>query len=128
MNNSAIHRVGKILILCIWGILPALAFAQIPPPPVTAPQQIASLGQILNPASICGIINWIFWLVIVLAVIFTLLTAFKYLTAAGDPEKVKSAGTSLIYVVVAIVVALLAKGLPLIISSFIGGGLSGVGC
>ena len=62
------------------------------------------------------------------SIIFTLGAAFKYLTAAGDPEKVRSAGQSLLYVIIAIVVALIAKGFPLIISSFIGGGLTGVGC
>jgi hypothetical protein len=108
--------------------LPFVAFAQIPQAPVTAPDQIANINQILSGASICAIINWAFWLIIVFSVIFTLVAAFKYLTAAGDPEKVKSAGVSLLYVAVAIVVALVAKGFPMIISGFIGGGLTGVGC
>ena len=67
------------------------------------------------------IINWIFWLLIVLTIIFVLIAAFKYLTAGGDPEKVKSAGSTLLYAAIAVVVALIAKGLPLIVSSFIGG-------
>ena len=55
-----------------------------------------------------------------LAVIFIIVAGFKYLTAAGDPEKVKAAGTMLIYTAVAIVVALLARAVPLIIGSFLG--------
>ncbi len=109
-------------------ILPVAASAQIPQPPVVAPEQIANINQLLNAASICAVINWAFWLIIVLSVIFTLVAAFKYLTAAGDPEKVKAAGSTLLYVVVAIIVALIAKGFPLIISSFIGGGLNTIGC
>jgi uncharacterized membrane protein len=102
--------------------------AQISPPPIVAPSQIANINQLLNAASLCAIVNWAFWLVIVLAVIFTLVAAFRYLTAAGDPEKVRRAGLTLVYVVIAIVVALIAKGFPLIISGFFGGGLSGIGC
>jgi len=100
----------------------------VPPAPIVAPSQIANINQILSAANICAIINWAFWLVIVFAIIFTLVAAFKYLTAAGDPEKVKRAGSTMLYVVVAIVIALIAKGLPLLISSFIGGGLHSIGC
>lgn len=108
--------------------LPFVAFAQIPQPPITAPDRIANINQVLDAVSVCAIINWVFWLIIILSVIFTLVAAFRYLTAAGDPEKVKAAGSTLLYVVVAIVVALIAKGFPTIISSFIGGGLTGIGC
>ena len=100
----------------------------IPPPPITAPSQIANINQLLNAVNFCAIIDWAFWLIIILAIIFTLVAAFRYLTAAGDPEKVRRAGSTLLYVVVAIIVALIAKGFPLLISSFVGGGLTGVGC
>jgi uncharacterized membrane protein len=69
---------------------------------------------------LCTVFAWAFYFLIVLAVIFIIIAAFKYLTAAGDPEKVKSAGTMLIYTVVAIVVALLARAIPLVIGSFLG--------
>lgn len=105
-----------------------IANAQVSEPPVTAPQSISNINQIFSQGSICNIINWLFWLIIIFSILFTLVAAFRYLTAAGDPEKVKAAGNTVIYVVVAIIVALIAKGFPLIISSFIGGGLTGVGC
>jgi hypothetical protein len=109
--------------------LPVFASAQISQPPISAPSSITNINQITGAAGIiCTIINWVFWLLIVLTIIFVLVAAFKYLTAAGDPEKVKSAGSTLLYAAIAVVVALIAKGLPLLVSSFIGGGLSGVGC
>lgn len=110
--------------------LPLLASAQIQQPPTgNAPAPYTNINQITgNAGIICTIINWIFWLLIVLTVIFVLRAAFSYLTAAGDPEKVKGAGTMLLYAAIAVVVALIAKGFPLIISSFIGGGLAGTGC
>jgi hypothetical protein len=108
--------------------LPFTAFAQVPQAPITAPSEIANINQIFNSGNVCAIVNWAFWLIIVFSIIFTLVAAFRYLTAAGNPEKVKRAGSTLLYVVVAIIVALIAKGFPLIISSFIGGGLTSIGC
>jgi hypothetical protein len=118
----------KKLIPILALVFPLVAFAQIPQAPISAPSSIANINQILNSASVCAIINWAFWLIIVFSIIFTLVAAFRYLTAGGDPEKVKRAGSTLLYVAIAIVIALIAKGFPTIISSFIGGGLNGVGC
>lgn len=118
----------KKLLLILTFFLPFAALAQIPPSPVTAPSTIANINQLLNAASVCAIVNWVFWLIIVFSIIFTLVAAFKYLTAGGDPEKVRAAGSTLLYVVVAVVVALIAKGLPLIVSGFVGGGLVSTGC
>jgi membrane-associated HD superfamily phosphohydrolase len=104
--------------------LPALAFAQnlplpVAPTGVNVPQgNITSLQAVLQ--LLCTVFAWAFYFLIVLAVIFVIIAAFKYLTAAGDPEKVKGAGTMLIYTAVAIVVALLARAIPLVIGSFLG--------
>lgn len=113
--------------------LPLLASAQgVPQPPggVTLPGQITNISQIAGTGGsiICVAINWIFWFLIVLTIIFVLVAAFRYLTASGDPEKVKSASRTLLYAAIAVVVALIAKGLPLIVSSFIGGGFTGGVC
>ena len=107
---------------------PLAASAQITPPPITAPSSIANINQVLQAVNVCAIVNWAFWLVIVFSIIFTLVAAFRYLTAGGNPERVKAAGSTLLYVVVGIVVALIAKGFPLLISSFFGAGLTSVGC
>jgi hypothetical protein len=104
--------------------LPAFAFAQdlpqpVPPTPVGVPQgQITSLQGVLQ--TLCTVFAWAFYFLIVLAVIFVIVAGFKYLTAAGDPEKVKSAGTMLLYTAIAIGVALLARAVPLIVGSFLG--------
>ncbi|MGD1003732.1 MAG: hypothetical protein ABR884_04140 [Minisyncoccia bacterium] len=107
-------------------VLPAMAFAQTLPNPTPPTQTNVPQGNITSMQSIlqlfCTIFAWAFWFLIVLAVIFIIVAAFKYLTASGDPEKVKSAGTMLIYTAVAIVVALLARAIPLVIGSFLGAG------
>lgn len=104
--------------------LPALASAQginppVPPVPSNVPQgNITSINGVLN--SLCSVFGYAFYFLIVLAVIFVIFAAFKYLTAAGDPEKVKSAGTMLLYTAIAIGVALLARAVPLVVASFVG--------
>lgn len=108
--------------------LPVFASAQIQQPPTgAAPQPYTNINQITGASGIlCTIINWMFWALIVLTIIFVLVAAFKYLTAAGDAEKVKSAGNTLLYAAIAVVIALIAKGVPYIIASFIGAGFGSV--
>jgi amino acid transporter len=105
-------------------VLPALAFAQTLPSPVAPTETSVPQGQITSLQGVlqmlCTVFAWAFYFLIVLAVIFIIIAGFKYLTAAGDPEKVKSAGTMLIYTAVAIGVALLARAVPLVIGSFLG--------
>lgn len=76
-------------------------------------QQVFALG--------CTIVNLLFAALIFVTIFFVVLAAFKYLTAGGDPEKVKAASHQLLFAAVAIVVALLAKGLPSIVNSIVGG-------
>ena len=64
---------------------------------------------------ICQLAVWMFWILIALTVIFVLVAAYQYLTSAGDPSKVSSASKTIAFAAVAIVVALLAKGFPIII-------------
>jgi hypothetical protein len=105
--------------------LPVMAMAQNiqgPTAPVnpSAPPQghISSLQGVLN--TVCIVFDWAFYFLVALAVIFIIVAAFKYLTAAGEPEKVKSAGSTLLYAAVAVGVALLARAVPLIVASFLG--------
>jgi membrane-associated phospholipid phosphatase len=95
-------------------LVPFIAAAQTAPaPPITSASQLQNF--------ICTIIvGWMFTFLVILAIIFVLVAAFKYLTASGDPEKVKGASHQLIYAAVAIIVAIFAKGLPLIIGSILG--------
>jgi hypothetical protein len=110
-------------------VIPALAFAQVSAPPSgggvagtsnTPTTNITSLQSVLQ--LFCVVFGWAFYFLIIVAVIFILFAAFKYLTAGGDPENVKKAGSMLLYAAVAIGVALLAKAIPAIIGTFLGAG------
>lgn len=100
----------------------------VPKPPTGAipAGPIQSTGDLTD--FICGLIPWIFWGLIIFSIIMALVAAYKYLTSAGDPEKVGNASKTLLYAAIGVVVALLAAGMPYIVNSFIGGGLTNSVC
>lgn len=105
-------------------IAPLLAFGYVAPqgtPSVPAtPPALTNLSNF--KIFLCTVVfSWFFTFLIVLAAIFALVAAYKYLTAGGDPEKVKAASNILIYCAIAVVAALFARGLPLLVNSLIGG-------
>lgn len=98
---------------------PLLAFGAPPPLP---PTPFNNIDFIINQSGpICTIFRYIFFILILIAVIFILVAAFKYLTSAGDPEKVKGANKQIIFAAVAIIVALIARVIPNIALGIIGG-------
>jgi FtsH-binding integral membrane protein len=53
------------------------------------------------------------------AAIFILVSAWTFLTAGGNPDSITKARQMLIYALVGVVVAVLAKGLPILIQSIL---------
>lgn len=85
----------------------------------TQPPNITNLSQIYNfTERILAYLQTFFWIIVA---IFVVLTAYKYLTSGGDEEKVKSAKQTLIYTVIAVVVALVATAIVGAVSSFLRG-------
>ncbi|MEK7512779.1 MAG: hypothetical protein AAB601_01110 [Patescibacteria group bacterium] len=52
---------------------------------------------------------WLFWLLMSLAVIFILVAGYLFLQAGSSPENLKKAKNQVIYAIVAVAVAVLAK-------------------
>jgi len=77
--------------------------------------------------AIAGIVKWVYTIFLIVAVMFILFAAFNYLTAGGQPEKVKSAHDQIIYAAIAIAIALLAVGAVAIIKDVLKGGGSASG-
>ncbi len=99
----------------------SLALAQVTPTPApttpgggvpTTPNEIVKLLE--------GLANWFLFALSILAGFFILFAAWQYLSSGGNDEKVKSAKNYLIYAVVAIIVGLLARGIPFVVSNLIG--------
>jgi len=89
----------------------------IPGITATGPTTVSGTVDILK-----NIVRWIYIIFFIIAVMFILFAAFTYLTAQGDPEKVKSAKDQIIYAAVAIIVALLAVSIDTMISTFLSTG------
>ena len=108
-------NMKKIIAITASAVMPFVAFAQTAP---TAPTVIQSYGDVVRVINTIG--NWMFGLLLALAAIFITYAAFLYLTAAGDEKKVGTAKDIIIYAIVAIVVAILAKGIIIVVQSLLG--------
>lgn len=84
---------------------------------VTAPDVTLDLWDILARA-----INWVFGLVIAVAAIMLIWAGFTYVTSAGNAEKVKTALNGLIYALIGVGIAILAKGLVYLVCTFVNEG------
>lgn len=96
---------------------------------VTAAPVIISDINNAGGSLFCPIMDWMFWVLIAIAVIMVMWAAYTYLTAQDDTEKVSKAGKTLTYAAVAILVALIAKGFPyLVMSIFSNSTISPLNC
>ena len=90
--------------------------------PTVLAQSVQQINTITKPTDILNLLTgWLdlaFTFFFIVAIFFILWAAFVYLTSAGDEEKVKTAKNRLMYAVVAIIVALVSKSLPLLIRGF----------
>lgn len=110
-----------VLPLIVLVLLPVAAFAVghnfgNPPSPVAVSSGEGAIYNLLDKAF--TVVYTVFFAV---ATFFILFAAFTYLTAGGDEAKLGKAKSTLIYAVIAIVVALIALSLTNIVSGFITG-------
>jgi len=71
-------------------------------------------------ALFCGALLWMFWGLITFSVAMFLVGGYTYATSAGDPEKVGKATKTLTYAAIAVAVALIARGVPILIGTIFG--------
>lgn len=71
-------------------------------------------------STIVRLTNWIFLILMAVAVIFVIIGGFFMITAAGNPEQFSKGRQFVIYALIGIVVALLAKFVPGIAKFIVG--------
>jgi len=86
--------------------------------------------EFTSPTNTCGsccvldtiytVTDWIFIIVIAISAIMIIMGAFNIITAGGTPEKVSTGRSYIIYAIVGLIVALLAKAIPAIARSILG--------
>jgi len=74
---------------------------------------------------ICTIAGWLFAFLIVLAIVFILIAAFYYLTASDNAQRRSAANYMIVFAAVAIALGILARSLPFLVSSLVGGTFNG---
>jgi heme/copper-type cytochrome/quinol oxidase subunit 2 len=103
---------------------PLLTMAAITPGQIPSAQDLGlQEAPVETPSQLMGVIadivGWAYTIFFVVAVLFIIFAAFNYLTASGNPEKIKTAHSQLMWAIVAIVVALMAVGIRMIIEHFL---------
>ena len=116
--NKKAFVAAVALFAVMFAVLPFLTFAGTPGGPTQPPKNITSISNFVTVLQ--TVLGWMFTIFLILAVVMIIWAAFIYLTAGGEEEKLGKAKSILIYAVVAVVVALVAAGLPNIVGSLIG--------
>ena len=94
-----------------------LSYATTPPATMPEiPEINVNIWEILDRA-----LNWFFGIALVVAAIMLVYAGFNYVTAGGNDEKIKTATKTLIFALIGVAIALLARGLPLLIQEFLQG-------
>ena len=98
-------------------------------PPTTLPTSTVTSTSAFWQLLCTGVL-WFFGIVIVIAFVMLLVAAVTFMTAGGDEAKVETARRMLLYGIIGIAVALLARAILLVIASLFGiTSLSGIfGC
>ena len=102
-----------VLVLSILMVAPFLTSA-VPPMNIPGGQNI-DIWTLLTTT-----LNWFFNIAIIVAAIFLVYAGWQYITAGGDDEKMKSGLNTLVRALIGVGIALLAKGLIYVVSTFIG--------
>ncbi len=96
----------------LWGIQISTALAASTSGATSPITDASDLQEFL-----CSVVDWFFWIIIIVSVIMVLYAAFEYVTAGDDTEKTSRARRTLTYAAVGVAVALLAAGFPSIVAS-----------
>ena len=119
--SFALVSLGLIVFSFVAFGIAQTSFAQIQPgseiPGITQNTNVRTTSDVLNLLKSGIKIAYIIFFI--LAVLFILIAAFKYLTSSGDEKKTTEARRMIIYAAVAIAVALLAVALQSVVSSFL---------
>jgi len=104
-----------ILALGMLIIVPFLANAAEPPLTIPAGTNV-DIWTLLTKT-----LNWFFNITIIIAAVFLVFAGWQYITAGGDDEKLKKGLNTLVRALIGVGIALLAKGLIYIVSTFVVG-------
>jgi len=106
-------KILSSLVLVSLLVMPAMVLAA---PPLEEVPVDLDIMDLLNT-----IANWLLTILLIVAAIFIIIAGFLFVTAMGDPEKVKTARNFILWALIGVLVALASKGLVLLIRSIVTG-------
>ncbi|MFA6136187.1 MAG: pilin [Candidatus Paceibacterota bacterium] len=126
--------ISSLLLLALFGIL---STSLVSAAPIPCGQPGALPCNIVNnpgaPTTVSGavaiftkIVQWVYTILFIVAVLFILIAAFYFITSSGDDTKVKKAKSMLLYAVIGIVVALLSWGIVKFVEGSLNKGTGGL--
>jgi len=72
--------------------------------------------------SVYNVTNWIFYLLMIIVVVMVVIGGATYMLAAGNPERAKKGRSIIIYGIIGLVIALLARLIPSLVKVIVGMG------
>jgi len=96
--------------------LPLITTAQVPGPEDTPDREDVQVMEVLERIS-----DWLFAILLIVAVIFITIAGYFFVTAAGDTDKVKRARDFVMYALIGVLVGFLAKGLVKLVETIVTG-------
>lgn len=111
--HKKIIRVVLSAVTPVYLFLPALAFAQIPPP-AGGPR---SVGELFN--LFISILGWVFSFAVVLAILLIIWGGVTYMTAGGDDTKIGNAKKRIIWGLVGVAIIIGAWAIIYIVASIL---------
>ncbi|MBU3964452.1 hypothetical protein KJ562_01890 [Patescibacteria group bacterium] len=120
MNKKILGIMSLVVIggLCF---APYLALAAPTPPSVGLTPSPTDPPNIDPNALLAVIIRYVFGFMIVVVVLMLMISAYMFVTAGGSPEQVGKAKNFLIYALIGLAVAVLARGLVGIVLTMLWG-------
>lgn len=98
-------------------LLPLIVLAQTGGPGIEPP----TWGEVDIMIILDRIFDWLFVILLVVAAIFIVLAAYMFVTAQGDADKVKTARDFVLYALIGVLVAFVARGLIYLVDSIVRG-------
>jgi hypothetical protein len=112
-------RIIALGFLAVLGAaMGSTAFAIGETAPETIPNNITSAQNFIDLLD--NIVDWIFVIVLIGAVIFIVLAGWQFISGGGEPQGVSQARSKLLWAAVGIGVAVLSRGLIAAIRNLIG--------
>ena len=108
------RKITLITLVSIFTLLltPVIGEAQFR---IENPLTATTVGDLID-----GVIDFIFYVAIVVAPLLAVIAGFYFITAAGDPNKVKTAKNIITYTLIGLAIVFLAKGLYAMLKQVLG--------